>query len=604
MVSSQIEKEGECMQQALHSYAASDHVRLAAASPALTLGDVSKNAQAVIDCILKADQVSADYLVLPELCLTGATLGSLTRQPLVLNAAQKALRDIVDTVKFTRVTAAVGLPYLLNGRVRSCVALIRGPRVYAILPSSCAKAPFGFLPEVDYDDGCEIALAPFPRVAVCFGSELFSRAKPHAGYTILMPSSLNATAGSFREIKRELAAYSARTGAAVAYASPNAGESTSSFVFDGLCAIAAGGEVLDANAAFGDETFLYADVDSGALFPFEPYVEQRHKSETYLSNDPAEADEELDRILSLQATALKRRLSFMNGKGFVIGVSGGADSALALLASCAAADMLHLSRDRVLGVSMPGFGNSERTKNNARALVEGLGCSFREIDIRAACERHFQDIGYDAASGRDAVFENAQARERTKILLSLSNMENLLDVGTGDLSEAALGWTTFGGDHLAQYGVNASIPKTVLRRVIERAQTRFPEVKDSLADILSTPVSPELWPLVEGKQEQQTERIVGPYELHDFFIYQMLVNKKSPHELYTLACNAFSFDSETVYKTLGVFLRRFFSQQFKRNCAPEAPGILLSIGPSMFTMPSDMTGAAWLKEYEKLGEQP
>jgi NAD+ synthase (glutamine-hydrolysing) len=592
------------MQQALHSYAASNHVRLAAASPVLTLSDVSKNAQAVIDCILKADEISADYLVLPELCLTGATLGSLTRQPIVLNAAQKALRDIVEAVKFTRVTTAVGLPYLLNGRVRSCVALIRGPRVYAILPSSCAKAPFGFLPEVDYDVGCEIALAPFPRVAVCFGSELFSHAKPHAGYTILMPSSLNATAGSFHEIKHQLAAYSARTGSAVAYASPNAGESTGSFVFDGLCAIAAGGEVLEANAAFGDETFLYADVDSGALFPFEPYVEQRHKSETYLSNDPAEADEELDRILSLQATALSRRLSFINGKGFVIGVSGGADSTLALLASCAAADRMGLPRDRVLGVSMPGFGSSERTKNNARALVEGLGCSFREIDICAACEQHFQDIGYDTASGRDAVFENAQARERTKILLSLSNMNNLLDVGTGDLSESALGWTTFGGDHLAQYGVNASVPKTVLRRVIKRAQTRFPEVQDFLEDILSTPVSPELWPLVEGKQEQQTEKIIGSYELHDFFIYQMLVNKKSPHELYTLACNAFSFDPETVYKTLGVFLKRFFSQQFKRNCAPEAPCILISIGPSLFTMPSDMVGEAWLDEYERIGVQP
>lgn len=592
------------MQQALHSYAASNHVRLAAASPVLTLSDIEKNAQAVIDCILKADEISADYLVLPELCLTGATLGSLTRQPIVLNAAQKALRDIVEAVKFTRVTTAVGLPYLLNGRVRSCVALIRGPRVYAILPSSCAKAPFGFLPDVDYDDGSEIALAPFPRVAVCFGNELFLRAKPHAGYTILMPSSLNATAGSFNEVKRKLAAYSARTGSAVAYASPNAGESTSSFVFDGFCAIAAGGEVLEAKAAFGDETFLYADVDSGALFPFEPYVEQRSKSELYLSNDPDEANGELDRILSLQATALSRRLSFINGKGFVIGVSGGADSTLALLAACAAADQMGLKRDSVLGVSMPGFGSSERTKNNARALIEGLGCSFREIDIRPACEQHFKDIGYSADSGRNTVFENVQARERTKILLSISNMNGLLDVGTGDLSESALGWTTFGGDHLAQYDVNASIPKTILRRVIKRAQTYFPEVQSLLEDILLTPVSPELWPLVEGRQEQQTEKIVGPYELHDFFIFHMLVNKKSPHELYTLACNAFSFDAETVYKTLGIFLKRFFSQQFKRNCAPEAPCILLSISPSVFTMPSDMIGQTWLHEYERIVEQP
>ncbi|MCE5235649.1 MAG: NAD(+) synthase [Clostridiaceae bacterium] len=591
------------MQQALHAYAASNRVRLAAASPALTLSDVKKNAAAIVDCILKADQVCADFLVLPELCLTGATLGTLTRQPLVLSAAQTALHEIAEAVKFTRVTAAVGLPYPLNGKVRSCVALLRGQRVHAILPSSCSNAPFGFLPEVDYADNCEIALAPFPRVAVCFGSELFRPAKQHPGYTILMPSSLNATAGSFRKIKRELAAYSARTGAAVAYASPNAGESTTSFVFDGLCAIAAGGEVLEACAPFRGEAFIYADVDSGALFPFEPYVEQRRKTETYLSDDPAEAEEELTRILDLQATALCRRLSFMGGKGFVIGVSGGLDSALALLAAAAAADMLGISRESVLGVSMPGFGSSDRTKNNARALVEGLGCSFREIDIRKACERHFMDIGYDAGARQDAVFENAQARERTKVLLSLSNMESLLDVGTGDLSEALLGFTTFGGDHLAQYGVNASLPKTVIRRVVKQAEKRFPEVKDLLDDILDTPVSPELLPLVDGKQAQQTEAILGPYELHDFFGYHMLFNKRAPRELYTLACNAFSFPPETVYKTLGVFLKRFFSQQFKRNCAPEAPLILLSAAPSVFNMPSDLVGAEWMREYEGLSEQ-
>ncbi len=588
------------MQQALHSYAASNRVRLAAASPEITLSDVSKNAAAVIECILKADAVSADYLVLPELCLTGATIGTLIRQPLVLSAAQNALRDILEAVKFTRVTVAVGLPYLLNGKVRSCVALLRGSRVYAILPSSCSHAPFGFLPEVDYADSCEIALAPFPRVAVCFGSELFTQSKPHPGYTILMPSSLNATAGSFRQIKRELAAYSARTGAAVAYASPNAGESTTSFVFDGLCAIAAGGEVLEAVAPFGGDAFVYADVDAGALFPFEPYVEQRHKNQTYLSNDALEAEEELKRILDLQATALSRRLSFMGAEGFVVGVSGGVDSALALLASAAAADKLGLKREKVLGVSMPGFGSSARTKNNARALVEGLSCSYREISIREACEQHFRDIGYNFEARRDAVFENAQARERTKILLSLSNMENLLDVGTGDLSEAVLGWTTFGGDHLAQYGINASLPKTVVRRAVKQAQERFPEVKEFLEDILDTPISPELWPLVDGKQEQRTEELIGPYELHDFFAYHMLVNKKGPRELFTLACNAFEFSPETVKSTLRVFLTRFFSQQFKRNCAPESPNLLLSVGPSVFSMPSDMIGAEWMREYESI----
>ncbi len=587
------------MQQALHSRAASNHVRLAAASPRLTLCDVQKNAEAIAETIKKADEFFADYLVLPELCLTGATLGTLMKQPLLLAAAQNALKDICEAVKFTRVTTAVGLPYLINGKVRSCVALVRGQRVHAILPATCALAPFGFLPAVDYSDNCELALAPIPRLAVCFGSELFTRGKPHAGYTILMPSSLNATAGSFRTVKHELAAYSARAGAAVAYASPNAGESTTSFAFDGLCAIAAGGEVLEAKVAFGDDAFIYADVDTGALFPFEPYVEQTKKIQTYLSSDPAEAEEELDRILELQAVALCRRLSFIGAKGFVVGVSGGLDSALALLAAALAADKLNLPRTAVLGVSMPGFGSSARTKNNARSLTEAVGAAYREISVKEACEQHFKDIGYDA-SRRDTVFENAQARERTKILLSLSNMENLLNVGTGDLSEAALGFTTFGGDHLAQYGVNASLPKTVIRRVVKMAENRFPAAAEVLEDILSTPVSPELLPLVDGEQEQKTEEIVGSYELHDFFLYQMLVHKKGPRELFTLACNTLSFPPEEVLKTLGVFLKRFFSQQFKRNCAPEAPNILLSIAPSVLNMPSDMVGAEWMKEYESI----
>ena len=303
-------------------------------------------------------------------------------------------------------------------------------------------------------------------------------------------------------------------------------------------------------------------------------------------------------MLDLQAAALCRRLTHMHGKGFVIGVSGGLDSALALLAATAAADRLGMPRTCVVGVSMPGFGTSGRTRNNAELLLRALGCTDREISVVPACRQHFADIGHDETD-HSVVFENAQARERTKILLSIANAEGLLDVGTGDLSEAALGWTTFGGDHLAQYGINASIPKTVVRRVVADAKHRFPAAADILQDILDTPVSPELLPAENGEIAQKTEELVGSYELHDFFLWHLL-HGKGPRALFELAVEQLPFPPAEVYRVLGIFLKRFFAQQFKRNCAPEAPMLLVSIAPAALTLPSDLSAAPFLREYESI----
>jgi len=252
----------------------------------------------------------------------------------------------------------------------------------------------------------------------------------------------------------------------------------------------------------------------------------------------------------------------------------------------------------VLGVSMPGFGSSSRTKNNASALCEALHAEYREISVVPSTRQHFLDIGHDE-SNHDVVFENAQARERTKILLSIANGEGLLDVGTGDLSESALGWTTFGGDHLAQYGINGSLPKTVVREVVREAAARFPAAKEILLDILDTPVSPELLPGKDGEIVQKTEDIVGSYELHDFFLYHMLKGK-GPAELYDMAVCQLPFEEAYVYKVLGIFLRRFFDAQFKRISAPECPNLLFSIGPSSFNMPADMRAGAFLTAYERM----
>ena len=237
---------------------------------------------------------------------------------------------------------------------------------------------------------------------------------------------------------------------------------------------------------------------------------------------------------------------------------------------------------------MPGFGMSSRTKNNSKLLTETLGCEYREISVVEACRQHFRDIGHDE-NVHDVVFENAQARERTKILLSISNKEGLLDVGTGDLSEAALGWTTFGGDHLAQYGVNASIPKTIIRRVVAHAKAEFPEAVDVLQDILDTPVSPELLPTDNGEIAQKTEELIGSYELHDFFIYHFVVSRLTPEQILEKAKKELAYDDDETERVFGIFFKRFFSQQYKRNCAPEAPHILVSISPSLWHMGSDIT---------------
>lgn len=573
-------------------------VRLAAASPEIVLGDPKANAAAAISAIRRAEKAEADYLVLPELFLCGATLGSLMEHPLMLNACREALGAVAEATKHTWLFVSIGMPYMVDGRVRSCIALLRGGRIYAVIPASRGAAnPFGFAPAVPRGAASLSTLTPIPRLSVGFAGQIFAKGEPREGHIMLLSGAINATAKSYGAVRSSLAAYSARTGMAAAMALPSRGESTTAFVFDGYCAIAANGEILAESEPLSRDAFVYADVCIDKLSAFEPFTEA--EEEGYVSNDPAKADAQLRRLFALQRAALVRRAEHIHAKGFVIGVSGGLDSALALLVACAAADEMGIGRGMITGVSMPGFGTTSRTKNNSRALVEALGCKCREISVAAACREHFANIGHDEAN-HNSVYENAQARERTKILLSIANEEGLLDVGTGDLSEAALGWTTFGGDHLAQYGVNASVPKTIIRRVVAAVGADFGADADAiLRDILATPVSPELLPANGGEISQKTEELVGSYELHDLFLYYFLKGK-GPKELYDIALGTLDFGEEEVYKTLGTFLRRFFSQQFKRNCAPEAPLVCLSIAPSVWNMPSDMASAAFMAEYERI----
>lgn len=571
--------------------------KIAAASPKLILGDPMANADIIISTIRHANKLGVDYLSLPELCLSGATLSSLLHHPLILRDSKAALDKICLNTRQCSLTCSIGLPYMVAGSLASCMAIIKSGRVHAIIPSPTYPSPYGFSPDTNKVHSGK-PLTPISKLAVGFAGDLFSKtpSSVREGYVMLMASSLNATAKSAHEIETALKSYSARTGMAIAYASPNINESSSSFVFDGMCAIACQGKVITSKP-FDPSPFITMDIFPNELSSFEPY-EDEIDSGLYLSSNPALEALQLERILDLQSLALIRRAEHIGVKGFLVGVSGGLDSALALLACAKAADRMGMDRKNIMGVSMPGFGSSSRTKSNAELLITSLGCTYKQIDITPACRQHFADIEHDE-SNHNVVFENAQARERTQILLSLANAHSLLDVGTGDLSESALGWTTFGGDHLAQYGINASIPKTVMRKVVAKAAEYFTEAKDVLQSILDTPVSPELLPLENDNIIQKTEEVLGSYELHDFFIYHT-VNGATPKEIFEKACEELDFPKEEIYRVLGIFLRRFFAQQFKRSCAPESPNIVFSIAPSSFLMPSDMKNSAWMREYEEI----
>ena len=306
----------------------------------------------------------------------------------------------------------------------------------------------------------------------------------------------------------------------------------------------------------------------------------------------------------MQAEGLKTRLRHTGGKSAVIGLSGGLDSTLALLVVVRAFDSLHIPRDGITAVSMPGFGTTSRTKNNASGLAESLGVAFREISIAAAVEQHFKDIGHDPKV-HDVTYENSQARERTQVLMDIANQTGGIVIGTGDLSELALGWATYNGDHMSMYGVNASIPKTLVRHLVRHAaEYSEPTVRELLLDILDTPVSPELLPPVNGEISQKTEDLVGPYELHDFFLFYMLRFGFRPTKIYRMACMAFagSYDEQTIKKWMLIFYRRFFAQQFKRSCLPDGPKVgTVTLSPrGDFRMPSDASSRLWLDEIETL----
>ncbi len=611
-------------------------IKIASATPIINLADCSYNTSKILNLVTQASESGIHLLVLPELCVTGCTCGDLFYQQSLLEKTRESVLKIAkETPK--NMVLVFGAPLEVNSKIYDCSFVSCAGKLLAVVPKATKTSRhFTSAPEEDLQIQIGDFSVPFSKSILfscnqvssfIFGCDLDSPLSENAfsltenGATIIArPASSPSRAGELTTLTSMLNAETSRLKCCTIYSSCGDGESTTDLVYTGYSIISENGKCLTSISENEDEVII-TEADTQALvhdrrrenleeiregvqiisFDLEMGETEltRHVSTSpFLSEDPTERDKECSEILALQARALRRRFEHTKSKTAILGISGGLDSTLALLATVEAFEKMGMSKKNIFGISMPCFGTTQRTKSNAQALTESLGCSFAEINITEAVRAHFRDI-QQSETDYNTTFENAQARERTQVLMDLANKYNGLVIGTGDLSELALGWATYNGDHMAMYGVNAGVPKTVARSVVSYYATYLAsqETASTLQSILDTPISPELIP---GKQE--TENIVGPYELHDFFIYHTLRFGSSPSKTYRLALHAFDgeYSSETIAFWLKTFIRRFFSQQYKRSCMPDGPKVLeLSLSPrGAWQMPSDSSSTVWLKELE------
>ena len=632
-----------------------DYIRVACAVPKVRVADVKGNTEDICRLITQADAENVDIIVFPELAMTGCTCGDLFLQDCLHDAVEIGLRRILDvSAEHPQITAVIGLPVRGNFCVYDCAAVIAGGKLLNLASKNFLNDGQSHWFDVASDDvqvyiagmqmslNCDV-LIPIGNtlVGIEISDDLFAPVAPSSYHAlsgaevILNPAAAPEIAGSRTLRCEKVVAQSAACKAIYVYCSAGCTESTADLVYSGHSMIAENGTLLKENAKLCDTGYLLiqdcdlakirAERRKDGLFRKMAAIESRswtdrpRGAEAFRSDGslyplqklpfiPATKDARLQHCLEvfdIQVSGLMRRLEVINAKA-VLGISGGLDSTLALLVAVEAVRRLGRPLTDVHGITMPCFGTSDRTYRNAWDMMRKLGITCKEISIKEAVSQHFADIGHDP-SNHNTTYENAQARERTQILMDYSGSVGGIVVGTGDLSELALGWCTYNGDHMSMYGVNGSVPKTLIRWVVEAvADTpEFAHAKDVLMDVLDTPISPELLPPdAEGKISQQTEDIVGPYALHDFFLYHFVRYGFAPARIYTMACRAFKedFDSATVKKWLVNFCRRFFSQQFKRNCQPDgARAGILGLGPrGDWQMPSDATARLWLEEAESL----
>ena len=629
-------------------------IKVASASPSLRLGNPDCNKERIIDLMKEAEEKSVKVLVFPELSITGYTCGDLFFQKSLLSSAEKALKDIKEASKELDVLSFVGYPLKYNGKLYNTLAAIQHGSGLAFFAKRNLPTYGEFYEErwftpspkenylVEWDGeevvfGSKIILeSSFPeslKISAEICEDLWVPDPPStrhaiAGATLIVNASASDELIGKSEYRKDLVSgQSARLICAYIYSDASEGESTTDMVFTGSNVIAENGTILKA-VDYSLDQLIISEIDTDRLereryarntFPVAEddyaYVELSFKeNETELTRfidphpfvpeDPEKRNERCEKIITLQALGLKKRLQHTHSKKVVVGLSGGLDSTLALLVAVKAFDMLSLDRKGIVAITMPCFGTTKRTRSNAELLALSLSVDFRTIDISESVKAHFRDIG-QSLDDYSVTYENGQARERTQVLMDTANKEGALVIGTGDLSELALGWATYNGDHMSMYGVNTGVPKTLVRYLVKyEAETTDNDVESKvLFDILSTPVSPELLPAKDGVISQVTEDLVGPYELHDFFLYYIVRLSFSPSKVYRLALLAFdgTYDSETIYKWLRTFIRRFFSQQFKRSCLPDGPKIgTITLSPrSDWRMPSDADSEVWLKELDE-----
>lgn len=634
-------------------------VRVGAAVPEMKVADCTFNTEKIMEIMEKAVEQKVYVTVFPELCITGYTCGDLFGQLLLLRSAQQSLQKLKEKSQCWDNIFIVGLPLVIDQQIYNCAAVIQKGRIQGIVPKRYIPNYNEFYEKRWFREGRDLSvdtITLFGENVPC-GSDLvfLDRDNPDLRLAIELcedmwmavpPSSIHAVNGAvilcnlsasneiigkheYREML--VKSQSGRCIAAYVYASSGVGESTTDLVFGGHGIIAEYGSIVAETELFGRESqLIISDIDCQKLLhdrenstsftqsdlPRESRKiqletvpirigELKHHVEKhpFVPSSTTTCDTRCSEIFSIQTAGLAKRMLHTGLKKAVIGISGGLDSTLALLVTVQTFDELKLPRENILAITMPGFGTTDHTYQNALKLMDSLGVHVREINIRDACLQHFKDIGHDVDI-HDVTYENVQARERTQILMDIANKEGGLVIGTGDLSELALGWCTYNGDHMSMYSVNSSIPKTLVIYLVKWAAGNIvnKETAEILLSVVNTPISPELLPTNSGKIQQKTEDIVGPYELHDFFLYHMVRYGAEPAKIRYLANIAFKdqYDDATILQWLKVFIRRFFGQQFKRSCLPDGPKVgTISLSPrGDWRMPTDAIAALWLSELE------
>ena len=631
-------------------------VKVAAVTPDIRVADVEFNKEQICRKMDEAAASGAKIIVFPELCVTGYTCSDLFTQDVLLDHAREVLTEIAAHTRDMDALVFVGAPLAVDGELYNVAAAMNHGKILGLTTKTFLPNYGEFYEMRQFREGPEKAREiEFDGEMVPFGPKILFTAKQmehlivaaeicedvwspvppsieavREGATVIVNcSASDETIGKATYRESLIEGQSARLIAGYIYSNAGEGESTTDLVFGGHNLIAENGTILAESKRF-ENGIIYSEIDVNRLMserrknttfktakertltrvPFDIEITETEltrvfPSRPFVPSENRERAKRCEEILTIQAMGLKKRLEYTHAKCAVVGISGGLDSTLALLVTAKAFDELGLDRKNIISVTMPCFGTTDRTYNNACKMSLSLGAELREVPIAAAVMQHFKDIGHDPED-HSVTYENSQARERTQVIMDIANANGGMVIGTGDMSELALGWATYNGDHMSMYGVNASVPKTLVRHLVQyyADTTDDKELQEVLYDVLDTPVSPELLPPKDGKIAQKTEDLVGPYELHDFFLYYFLRFGYAPSKIYRIAKYSFAgeYDDETIYKWLRTFCWRFFAQQFKRSCLPDGPKVgTVALSPrGDWRMPSDACVASWMRDLERV----